>query len=240
MNTQPKIKVQTDSVNGHEFRMIEVTPVPFMMGSEQYDREQPIHEVLIKRPYFMAEFPVTQALWKAVMGKENNPSYFVGDKRPVEQVLWDDIKEKFLPEIKRQTGIEYRLPTEAEWEFAARGGALSKGYEFAGSNRLKEVGWYWDNSNQETKPVGMKLPNELGLYDMSGNVDEWCEDVWHGDYKGAPCDGTAWMEAEKDKNARLVRGGSWVNYDYLCRVSSRSYSDRDFRNNALGFRFVRY
>lgn len=131
----------------------------------------------------------------------------------------------------------FRLPTEAEWEFAARGGIKSERYEYAGSNRLKEVGWYADNSYGETKPVGMKAPNELGLYDMSGNVFEWVEDQWHENYDGAPPDGSAWVDRE-GSTSRVLRGGSWDSVPQYCRCTSRYDYVPQYRNPYYGFRLV--
>jgi len=188
----------------------------------------------------MAKYPVTQALWLAVM--EENPAYFQGEKRPVENVSWDDA-QAFIQKLNERTGEKYRLPTEAEWEFAARGGIYgqrdaSSMTKFAGSNKLKEVGWYDENSHDETKPVGLKFPNELGLYDMSGNVWEWCEDAWHGSYEGAPEDSSAWITGG-DQSLRVVRGGSWYYLSVDCRVAFRNRYYLDDRYGDIGFRLAR-
>ena len=145
--------------------------------SEAYGDESPVHSVTLSS-YYMGETEVTQALWKAVMG--NNPSRFKGDNLPVENVSWNDCQE-FIRKLKQKTGKNFRLPTEAEWEYAARGGKKSNGYKYSGSNNIGSVAWYDDNSSNQIHAVKGKRLNELGLYDMSGNVWEWCSD-WYGQY----------------------------------------------------------
>ena len=205
--------------------------------------------------FYMAETPVTQELWEAVTGA--NPSRFKGKNRPVESVSWNDIKGvgkgkrwNFLRKLNEMTGQEFRLPSESEWEYAAIGGHLAKKngdgyhiaeYEYAGSNRLEDVGWYGDNSNGEPKDVGLKMPNRLGLYDMSGNVWEWCEDVWHGDVwtteapDDMPKDGGPFMGW--DGSGRVYRGGGWFNDPRYCRVSHRGWIPGR-RRDAIGFRLA--
>ncbi|NUO01600.1 MAG: formylglycine-generating enzyme family protein [Saprospiraceae bacterium] len=210
----------------------------FLMGDEHGDLSsacRPVHKVTVK-DFYLCKYPVTQALWRAVMGEDPPELAFKGSgNRPVERVSWDDT-QLFIQQLNELTG--YRLPTEAEWEYAARGGIYGQGFKYAGSNKLKEVGWYDENSHDETKPVGLKFPNELSLYDMSGNVWEWCQDVWHENYDGAPDDGSVWMEGG-DQNLRVVRGGSWdYNTDY-CRVARRGGSYLDIRTSLFGFRLAR-
>ncbi|MCB9267769.1 MAG: formylglycine-generating enzyme family protein [Lewinellaceae bacterium] len=222
--------------NGLSFEMILVEGGSFMMGSEDSearDSEKPVHEVILDG-YYIGKFPVTQALWKAVMGDDNNPSYFKGSERPVEMVSWEDT-QLFLQALQKLTSKIYRLPTEAEWEYAARGGNQSEGYRYAGSNKLKEVAWYEDNSHEETNVVGLKYPNELGIHDMSGNVWEWVEDQWHSNYQGAPTDGSAWVD-RGDNTSRVLRGGSWLDTPRFCRCSSRGYIDPRVRNRHFGIR----
>ncbi|MBQ3247459.1 MAG: SUMF1/EgtB/PvdO family nonheme iron enzyme, partial [Alistipes sp.] len=175
----------TDSAtaNFDGFEMVFVKGGTFTMGataeqgSDADSDEKPAHSVTVSN-FYIGKYEVTQAQWEAVMGK--NPSRFKGDNLPVERVSWNDI-QKFIEKLNAKTGKRYRLPTEAEWEYAARGGNQSKGYKYSGSNDIGSVAWYTDNSSSPTHPVGQKQPNELGLYDMSGNVYEWCSD-WHGSY----------------------------------------------------------
>ncbi|MBK6931472.1 MAG: SUMF1/EgtB/PvdO family nonheme iron enzyme [Saprospirales bacterium] len=216
------------TIHDYSFLMIPVEGGAFDMGDEVGDLWEacrPVHRVRVNS-FYLAQYPVTQALWQAVMDEEWEHLQFAGAQRPMERVSWDDA-QVFLENLNRQSGEIFRLPTEAEWEFAARGGnptpALPKGDGdaaqgiaavhdsqantlYAGSRRLKEVGWYEMNSHGETKPVGRKFPNELGLYDLSGNVWEWCEDQWHDNYNGALDDGSAWVDREQ-RSYRVYRGG---------------------------------
>ena len=170
-------------VEGVSFDMVEVRGGTFRMGatseqgSDADSDENPVHSVTLSG-YYIGKTEVTQALWKAVMG--SNPSEFKGDNLPVEYVFWYDCQE-FIRKLNALTGQDFRLPTEAEWEFACRGGNNSRGYKYSGSDCIDDVAWYVDNSGSKTHPVATKLPNELGIYDMSGNVDEWCND-WYGYY----------------------------------------------------------
>ena len=189
----------------------------------------------------MGKTPVTQKQWRDIMG--NNPSLFQGnDSNPVEQVSWNDVQE-FLKVLNKKTGLTFRLPTEAEWEFAARGGNKSKGYKYSGSNNLDEVAWYDKNpydlgekhKNYGTNPVAQKKPNELGLYDMSGNVREWCND-WYGTYpSGSQKNPTG---AATGSN-RVSRGGSWNSRAGICRSAHRDSDSPGIRISSLGFRLVR-
>ena len=227
---------ETISVNGVEFGMVRVEGGTFTMGctpeqgDDCYDWEKPAHSVTLSN-YYMGETEVTQALWKAVMG--SNPSCFKGDNLPVEQVSWYDAQE-FIEKLNRLTGRTFRLPTEAEWEYAARGGSKSRGYKYSGSNSIDAVAWYYGNSAEKTHSVKGKQANELGLYDMSGNVYEWCSD-WYGDYSsslqrdpGGPFIGSD----------RVLRGGCWRNNAQNCRVSYRDYIAPSYRSFSLGFRLV--
>ncbi len=234
-------------VKGCEFWMIPVEGGAFEMGSPDNDTEaasdeKPQHQVTISG-FYIGKYPVTQLVWKAVMNGEN-PSGFKGDDRPVEQVSWDDAQEfiKQLNEVTNDTrpaGHFYRLPSEAEWEYVARGGKYhAEGYKYAGSDRLKDVGWFASNSGSETKPVGQKQPNQLGIHDMSGNVWEWCEDDWHSDYKGAPEDGTAWINHSNRGTYRVNRGGSWLSTAQNCRAAYRYFNSPGYRYDYIGFRLA--
>ena len=221
---------------GVSLEMVLVEGGSFMMGGQDEEamkREQPVHEVQVS-DFWIGKYPVTQEVWKAVQGPDQNPSRFQGGKRPVERVSWQDAQE-FLKKLNSMTPRSYRLLSEAEWEYAARGGKKSEGYKYSGSNKLKDVGWYGENSYGETKPVGLKYPNELGLYDMSGNVYEWVEDQWHDNYEGTPINGSAWVDRDEGAG-RVFRGGSWGNGPRNCRVSYRINFAPTFRGNDLGFR----
>ncbi len=228
-----EVFTETFTVNAVQFKMVRVEGGTFQMGgtseqgSDAYDNEYPVHSVTLS-DYYIGQTEVTQELWEAVMG--SNPSYFKGNNQcPVEDVSWDDCQE-FIKKLNRLTGKNFRLPTEAEWEYAARGGNKSKGYKYSGSNDADAVAWYKD----KTHPVATKQANELGLYDMSGNVFEWCQD-WYGDYmshsqinpKGA-----------NTGSSRVLRGGSWCNSAMLVRVSYRNGITPGLLFNGFGFRLA--
>lgn len=220
--------------------MVLVRMGTFQMGSNDHHSEKPIHNVTLP-DFEIGKYPVTQKFWQEIMG--SNPSYFKGcDDCPVENVSWGDVQE-FLKKLNQKyPGKNYRLPSEAEWEYAARGGSLSKGYIYSGGNDIGEVAWYEKNFDRNTYPVGGKKANEVGIYDLSGNVWEWCQDAWHDNYNGAPMDGRAWDSgAEQGSNTfRVLRGGSWYNYPFFCRVSLRYRGNFAFRSNDIGFRIARH
>ena len=227
---------ETFTVKGVSFTMVGVKGGTFTMGrtaeqgSDAFDWEKPTHQVTLS-DYYIGETEVTQALWKAVMG--SNPSYFSGTNLPVEKVSWNDC-QTFITKLNQLTGKNFRLPTEAEWEYAARGGQKSRGYKYAGSNTLSNVGWYSDNSSNKTHPVKQKQANELGLYDMSGNVSEWCQD-WYGSYSsGAQTN----PKGPSSGSIRVIRGGSWLDSASYCRVAFRGSISPGNRYNYLGFRVV--
>ena len=227
---------ETFTVKGVEFTMIAVEGGTFTMGatpeqgSDADSEEKPTHQVTLSN-YYIGETEVTQALWKAVMGE--NPSFYKGDNLPVEQVSWYDCQE-FIKKLNVLTGRNFRLPTEAEWEYAARGGNKSRGYKYSGSNIIEDVAWYKDNSGGETHRVRTKQANELGIYDMSGNVWEWCQD-WYGGYSSATQTNPKGATTGSD---RVNRGGSWFDDVRFCRSSVRNYNVPDCRDNTLGFRLV--
>jgi formylglycine-generating enzyme required for sulfatase activity len=252
--------------------MVAVKGRTFMMGctSEQgndcFDNEKPAHRVTVG-DFHIGRYEVTQAQWKMVMG--SNPSYFKGDDLPVEQVSWDDAQE-FIRRLNEQTGKRYRLPTEAEWEYVARGGSRSKGYKYSGGNSASDVAWYYENSgrgalrdrdwnvysaaksnneqslalqnitnnvnnnNNQTHDVGTKEPNELGLYDMSGNVWEWCQD-WYGRYNGSLQTNPG---GSSSGSARVLRGGSWNDVARDARSALRLGDVPDDRSRVIGFRLA--
>ena len=182
-------------------------------GSDAYSEEKPAHQVTLSS-FSIGKYEVTQEEWQAVMG--TNPSKFKGNRRPVELVNWEDC-QAFISKLNALTGKRFRLPTEAEWEYAARGGNQSRGYKYAGSNDVGSVAWYDDNSGNKTHPVGQKLPNELGLYDMSGNVYEWCQDRYGGYSSSSQTNPTG----ASSGSSRVFRGGSWYFNARDCRSSYR-------------------
>ena len=224
------------TVNGVTVKMIKVDGGVFFMGatnehgSEAKDWEKPVHQVNLNS-FYIGETEVTQALWEAVMGQ--NPSSFRGDNLPVDNVSWDDCVQ-FCQLLSQKTGKRFRLPTEAEWEFAARGGNQSNHYKYAGSDNLYDVAWCINNSDNIPHVVKTKKPNELGIYDMTGNVWEWCGD-WYARYDGCFQDNPMGPSSGK---FRVHRGGGWLNSPLYCRVSYRYYAKQGRRNNFRGFRLA--
>ena len=222
--------------NGISIDMICVEAGTFMMGATSemqnpYDDEKPVHQVTLTNDYYIGKYEVTQALWQAVMG--SNPSSFKGDNLPVECVSWNDCQD-FIRKLNILTGKRFRLPTEAEWEYASRGGRKSKGYQYSGSNNLSDVAWYYDNSGRSTHAVGTKQANELGIHDMTGNVWEWCQD-WKDSY--SPSSQTN-PSGPASGSHRVSRGGSWYVNARCCRSSYRNDSAPGNRYNDLGLRLV--
>ncbi len=249
--------------NGVTLDLVAIRGGKFLMGarlSEKHssDRERPQHEVTIQ-PFFMGKFPVTQAQWKAVAegapmaiasrpkvepDLNSEPSKFKGDNRPVERVSWYDAVE-FCKRLSKKTGRSYRLPSEAEWEYAIRAGTTTP-FHF-GETITTDLANYNGNYTYASEPkgeergsttdVGSFPPNAFGLYDLQGNVWEWCADRWHNNYEGAPNDGSAWL-LENENQYRLLRGGSWVVNSNSCRSAFRFDSIRAFRSDDFGFRVV--
>ncbi|MBP5613291.1 MAG: formylglycine-generating enzyme family protein [Bacteroidales bacterium] len=231
----PSGNVDSITVNGVTFKMVKVEGGTFMMGapitdSEAYSNELPQHCVTLSE-YYIAETEVTQALWQAVMG--SNPSHFKFPDRPVEEISWNDCKT-FIEKLNQLTDKQFRLPTEAEWEYAARGGGNSHGYKFSGSDNVDDVAWYTDNCGGETHAVKTKAANELGLYDMTGNVLEWCSD-WMAAYTA---DTVSNPQGPAAGFKRVLRGGSLYNDARRLRVTRRSEYNPTFTDYSVGFRLA--
>jgi formylglycine-generating enzyme required for sulfatase activity len=228
---------QVFTVKGVSFTMIPVQGGTFQMGAtedqkDSYFDEKPAHSVTLSN-YFIGETEVTQALWQAVMG--SNPSYFKGLNRPVEQVSWHDC-QTFIQQLNAWTGENFRLPSEAEWEYAARGGRKSKGFQYAGSNDLDSVAWCGSNSGNRTHGVKTKVPNELEIYDMSGNVGEWCQDWYRTDtYKAGAVTNPQGPAAG---SYHVLRGGCWGNYGWSCNSVHRSSNTPSYQLSIIGFRLA--
>ena len=234
-------EAQVFTVNGVSFSMMPVEGGTFTMGATEEQvlagaasDEYPAHQVTLS-DYYIGETEVTQELWVAVMG--TNPSYFTGDlMRPVEQVSWNDC-QTFINQLNVLTGKTFRLPTEAEWEHAARGGNKAHSFLYSGNSNIDEVAWYSSNSGNNTHPVAEKQANELGLYDMSGNVWEWCQDYYGSSYySNSPATNPTGPELN---DGRVCRGGSWNYNSANCRVSHRGHADQaNSRYSHFGFRLA--
>jgi formylglycine-generating enzyme required for sulfatase activity len=244
----------TERVNGISIEMVAIPGGRFWMGSPdgeagRYSRESPQHEVSVP-DFFLGKFTVTQAQWRAVVqlpqinqSLNADPAYFNGDNRPVEKVSWDDAQE-FCARLSQATGKAYRLPSEAQWEYACRAGSTTP-FAF-GATLNTDIANYDGNytygngkkgvHREQTVDVGSFPPNAWGLYDMHGNVLEWCEDSWHNNYNGAPTDGTAWIDNSTER--KLLRGGSWYHNPGRSRSASRDELSRDSRNVNFGFRVL--
>ena len=228
--TRPE-ETYTNSIG---MKLIYIPPGDFMMGSKDGDSdEKPIHKVYISRGFYLSTTEVTQAQYKAVMGE--NPSYFKGDNNPVEQVNWYDAND-FCKILSQKEGKTYTLPTEAEWEYSCRAGTSTR-YSFGDSeSSLDDYAWYTSNSYDKTHPVGLKKPNAFGLYDMHGNVWEWCRDGYDPGYynRGTIMDPEVWPNNE----SRVLRGGCWANDASACRSMLRFWDDSDAKFIDYGFRVV--
>lgn len=220
----------------------------FEMGSPSREKrrklwESPVHRVTIKKPFYLGRYPVTQEQWQKVMGQ--NPSFFKGEKHPVESITWTEA-QAFLQKLNSLENTDennylYRLPTEAEWEYAARAGTATSYFFGDDEKELKKYAWFLENSGLETHPVGLKKPNPWGLYDIYGNVGEWVQDEYHISYKGAPSDGRAWENSFPCVSVpvRIRRGGGWNGNAGCCRSAERLFAAQDRKLNSLGFRVVR-
>ncbi|NJO94379.1 MAG: formylglycine-generating enzyme family protein [Hydrococcus sp. RM1_1_31] len=230
--------------------MVAVRAGNFWMGApmaeaEGYDCERPQHRVTVK-PLCMGKYPITQAQWQAIAATEPinlplepNPAKFQGADRPIERISWFEAVE-FCQRLSRLSGRRYRLPSEAQWEYACRGGTTSP-FHFGKQlpqHLVNYHGWGGNGGKQEgTTTVGnFGVANAFGLYDMHGNVYEWCLDHWHDDYEGAPIDGSAWLDNQEEE--RVIRGGFWLSYAKHCRSAHRDSSEPDSRSSVIGFRVV--
>ena len=221
--------------DGISIDMVKVEAGTFMMGAtsemkDPYSDEKPLHQVTLTNDYYMGKYEVTQALWEAVMGW--NSSEFNDDNLPVNSVSWKDC-QKFISKLNKMTGKKFRLPTEAEWEYAARGGKKSRGYQYSGNSNISDVAWYDGNSGSKPHPVGTKQANELGIYDMSGNVYEWCSD-WYGSYSSSSQTNPTGSDSG---SFRVCRGGCWSRNARRCCLSCRDCTP-DYRFNFLGLRLA--
>ena len=226
---------RTFTIGGVTFTMKYVEAGTFLMGSTDYPDEQPIHRVTISKDYYIGETEVTQALWKAVTGylPTKGSMYGIGNNYPAYFISYSDVKS-FIKKLNKITGEDFRMPTEAEWEFAARGGNKSKGYKYSGSNTIDFVAWYWDNNCSGTNPVKTKVANELGIYDMSGNVMEWCSDRYEKYGRNAQTD----PNGSTTGTARVIRGGGWDSYHNGCSCTHRTSYTPFTQANNLGFRLA--
>jgi formylglycine-generating enzyme required for sulfatase activity len=223
-------------IDGIDLVLVEIPAGEFLMGSPAevgMDHEHPQHRVAIIRPFYLGKYEVTQALWVKVMG--SRPSYFKGGDRPVESVSWNDV-QKFIAELSAMTGQEFRLPTEAEWEYAARAGSDTRYYFGDDEDKLDKYAWYSDNSENRTHPVGQKMSNQFGLYDMLGNVWEWCADWYDESYYN--------VSAKDDPRGpasgryRILRGGAWHYSAIGLRVANRYYKLPKHGYADIGFRIA--
>jgi len=225
------INEKLDKLPGSIFRDCPTCPEMVVISAGSFEIGEPYKKrtVTLAKPFAIGKFEVTQAQWKAIMG--TNPSAFsnCGNNCPVENVSWNDIQQ-FIQKLYAKTGKQYRLPSEAEWEVACRGGEK---YQYCGSDDVQNVAWY---DEDHTHPVGQKQANAFGLYDMGGNVWEWVEDGWHKDYNGAPSDGTAWQGSD---SRHVIRGGSWHFDQWIRDATDRDWNVPSFRYGTLGFRLAK-
>jgi formylglycine-generating enzyme required for sulfatase activity len=232
-----KSKVTQEKITKHDMRFVYIPPGVFKMGSpddESNRREnEPLHNVMLTQGFYLQTTPVTQNQWEALMG--NNPSNFKGDgERPVENVRWDKDVQDFIEKLNKEGRKVFGLPTEAQWEYACRAGTETSYYTGDTEADLDRAGWYGKNSNSTTHPVAQKEPNSFGLYDMHGNVFEWCQD-WHDDYSKS---GAIDPDGPSNGSARVIRGGGWDGSAGYCRSACRYGHHPDLCFDGLGFRLV--
>jgi len=231
---------------GVTMEMVRIPAGSFMMGryageQDSYSYENPQHQVTISQDFYLGKYEVTKAQWQAVMGTtpwSGQSSVLNDPNSPAVYISWDDC-QAFVNALNQLGQGTFRLPSEAEWEYACRAGTTTRFYwgDDPSYTQIRNYAWYWGNcsSEQYAHVVGLKLPNDWGLYDMSGNVWEWCQDYWHGNYTGAPANGSAWESPTS--SYRVVRGGSWYYYGRYCRSANRSWYDPDLRH--IGLRLAR-
>ena len=221
---------------GVVMEFVRIRPGAFRMGSTKgFSNERPVHLVVIKDPFYLGKYKVTQEQWKAVMG--NNPSNFQGARNPVDTVSWNDCTNFVAKLNEKLPGQTFRLPTEAEWEYACRAGNAGDYCYGDGESNLRAYAWYSKNSESTTHPVGGKKPNAWGLHDMHGNGLEWCQDVYHETYEGAPVEGSAWMEGSNAMN-RVLRGGAWLYDAFSLRSAVRGKGAASVRDSYCGLRLA--
>ena len=226
----PKAKPTQDYITSLSSEMILVEKGEFIMGDDS--------KIIFPKDFYFSKYLVTQGLWKAVMGVTT--SHFKGDNRPVETVLFHHIVRRFLPKLNELTGEKYRLPTEAEWEYVASGGKKgNRKQKYSGSNFLKEVGWFEKNSNGETRSVRLKKANDLGIFDMSGNVWEFCQDEWHNHLMNMPGDGSYRIHTRRTGSIPVIRGGAWSEDKKLSTTTSRKRGTSLAASNDVGFRLAK-
>ena len=237
----PMLEIPLDGADA--IQLVEVEPGEFMMGEDNVSSDELRHLVKLSHKFWIGRYEITQKQWKAIMG--DNPSNFKNDDNPVERISWDDAM-KFCEKLNEMAadaipkGYQVSLPTEAQWEFAARGGKKTKYYPYSGSDIIDDIAWHSENSNARAQPVGMKFPNELNLYDMTGNVWEWCLDAceWENKVKTDTYrDGV--VDPVSTKGAlHIIRGGGWLSSPKNCRISNRLCCDTNFKIYNLGLRIV--
>lgn len=239
----PNREEKVFSFNGESVAFVWIPPGEFTMGSPEdesgrYNDESPQHLVRFASGFWMQTTPVTQAQWQAVMG--NNPSYFksVGSDAPVERVSWNDVQE-FIQKLNSTTKeTQFRLPTEAEWEYACRAGSTTTYCFGDDESLLEQYAWYDKNAGDTTHPVGQLTPNTWGLYDMHGNVWEWCADYWSATYERVHADGIVRSVLNDNREVRVIRGGSWSNQVWACGAAIQDGYAPSYRDDSLGFRLV--